>query len=143
MDLRLKFWVKKLYKKIIDIATLTGSCLRALGTSCAGILGNDNDLINDVIKSGKEVGEDFWNLPLIEEYRKNLDTPIADIKNVAGPNAGVITAALFIKEFVPEKIKWAHLDIAGPFYFEKGWKYYKAGGTGFSTMTLAKMVCDA
>ena len=127
-------------EKIIDIATLTGACLKALGTSCAGILGNDESLIKDVIQSGKEVGEDFWNLPLIEEYRKNLDTPIADIKNVAGPNAGVITAALFIKEFVPEKTKWAHLDIAGPFYFEKGWKYYKAGATGFSTMTLAKMV---
>ncbi|MCK5267012.1 MAG: leucyl aminopeptidase [Spirochaetes bacterium] len=129
-------------EKIIDIATLTGACLKALGTSCAGILGNDESLIKDVIQSGKEVGEDFWNLPLIEEYRKNLDTPIADIKNVAGPNAGVITAALFIKEFVPEKTKWVHLDIAGPFYFEKGWKYYKGGATGFSTMTLAKMVYD-
>jgi leucyl aminopeptidase len=126
---------------IVDVATLTGACLRALGESVAGILGNDPTLVREVIDAGARNGECFCELPLVEEYRKDLETPLADIRNLGGPFAGAITAALFLREFVPEGAAWAHLDIAGVFYHEKGWKYYAPGATGFGVQTLVDWVC--
>ncbi|OGF68174.1 MAG: hypothetical protein A2Y62_05265 [Candidatus Fischerbacteria bacterium RBG_13_37_8] len=124
---------------IVDIATLTGSCLRALGTSIAGIMGNDRNLIEAVINAGKQHGELYWELPMIEEYKEMLKSTVADINNVGGVNAGAITAALFLREFVPEDTPWAHLDIAGPFMQEKPWKYYGAGATAFGIKTFIEL----
>ena len=125
---------------IVDIATLTGACLRALGPSVAGVLGTDRELIRRVIRSGENHGEAFWELPLVEEYRDALKTPYADINNIAGGGlAGAITAALFLREFVPKGVAWAHLDIAGPMFKEKDWKYYEAGALGFGLKTLVDL----
>jgi len=124
---------------ILDIATLTGACVRALGLSVAGIMGNTPQLIQAVIRSGQNQGEIFWELPLPEEYKDMLKTPYADINNIGGPIAGALTAGLFLQEFVPEGIPWAHLDIAGPFIRDKEWKYYEAGAIGFGTKTLVDL----
>jgi leucyl aminopeptidase len=121
---------------ILDIATLTGAVVRALGLSIAGIMGNNRKLIQAVIDSGQHQGEAFWELPLPPEYKELLKTPYADINNVGGPIAGALTAGLFLQEFVPEDTPWAHLDIAGPFIREKDWKYYEAGAVGFGLKTL-------
>ncbi len=124
---------------IVDAATLTGSCVRALGTAVAGIMGNDRTLIEAVIESGRRHGELFWELPLVEEYKEMLKTPHADINNVGGKYAGAITAGLFLREFVPEGAAWAHLDIAGPFILEKPWKYFPEGATGFAVQTFVDL----
>ena len=124
---------------IVDAATLTGSCVRALGTAVAGIMGNDKKLIEAVIESGRRHGELLWELPLVEEYKEMLKTPYADINNVGGKYAGAITAGLFLREFVPEGAAWAHLDIAGPFILEKPWKYFPEGATGFAVQTFVDL----
>ncbi|MEW5977199.1 MAG: leucyl aminopeptidase [Acidobacteriota bacterium] len=124
---------------IVDIATLTGAVVRALGQGMAGIMGNDQELIQRVIESGQNHGEVFWQLPLPDEYREMLKTPYADINNVGGPKAGAITAGLFLKEFIPEDTAWAHLDIAGPFLLDRSWKYYKEGATGFGVKTFVDL----
>jgi leucyl aminopeptidase len=121
---------------ILDIATLTGAVVRALGTSVAGVLGNNPELVRAVIQSGQNHGESYWELPLYEEYKELLKVPCADLNNIGGPVAGALTAGLFLQEFVPEGAAWAHLDIAGPFIKEKEWKYYEAGGIGFGLKTL-------
>jgi leucyl aminopeptidase len=125
---------------ILDIATLTGAVVRALGPSVAGVLGTDRDLVRRVIRSGENHGEAFWELPLVDEYLESLKTPYADVNNIAaGGLAGAITAGLFLKEFVPEKTAWAHLDIAGPMFRDKDWKYYEAGAVGFGVKTLVDL----
>jgi leucyl aminopeptidase len=124
---------------ILDIATLTGACVRALGLSIAGVMGNDKRLIQAVMDSGQNQGEAFWELPLPDEYKELLKTPYADINNIGGPIAGALTAGLFLQEFVPEETAWAHLDIAGPFIREKDWKYYEAGATAFGLKTLVDL----
>jgi leucyl aminopeptidase len=125
---------------ILDIATLTGAVVRALGPSVAGIMGNDPELIHRVVRSGANHGETWWELPLVEEYRESLKTPFADVNNIAtGGLAGAITAGLFLREFVPEKTAWAHLDIAGPMFRDKDWKYYEAGAIGFGVKTLVDL----
>jgi len=121
---------------ILDIATLTGAVVRALGDSIAGVLGNNPELVRAVIQSGKNHGETYWELPLPEEYKELLKTPCADLNNIGGPVAGALTAGLFLQEFVPKGAAWAHLDIAGPFIKEKEWKYYEAGAIGFGLKTL-------
>lgn len=125
---------------VVDVATLTGACFRALGPSVAGIMGTSPDLIRRVIRSGENQGEAYWELPLVEEYRDSLKTPFADVNNVAaGGLAGAITAALFLREFVPPNVEWAHLDIAGPMFRDKDWKYYEAGAVGFGVKTLVDL----
>ncbi len=125
---------------VLDIATLTGAVVRALGPSVAGIMGNDRDLMARVVASGENHGEAFWELPLVEEYRESLKTPFADVNNIAqGGLAGAITAGLFLREFVPPGSKWAHLDIAGPMFRDKEWKYYEAGALGFGVKTLVDL----
>ena len=121
---------------IVDAATLTGAAVRALGTGVAAVLGNDADWVREVIAAGEPHGEAFWELPLVAEYRDDLRCDSADLKNIGGINAGTITAALFLEEFVPDGARWAHLDIAGPFLVEKPWKYYPKGATGFGVRTL-------
>jgi leucyl aminopeptidase len=92
---------------IIDIATLTGAVVRALGMSIAGIMGNNSQLIQSVIQSGQNHGEEYWQLPLPVEYKELLKTPCADLNNIGGPVGGAITAGLFLQEFVPENAAWA------------------------------------
>jgi leucyl aminopeptidase len=125
---------------IVDIATLTGAIVRALGPSVAGVLGTDRELVRRLIRSGENHGEAFWEMPLVEEYRDGLKTPYADLNNIApGGAGGAITAALFLREFVPEKTAWAHLDIAGPMFRDKDWKYYEAGSLAFGVKTLVDL----
>lgn len=125
---------------VLDIATLTGAVVRALGPSVAGVLGSDRELVRRVIRSGENHGEAFWELPLVEEYKEALKAPCADLNNIAaGGLAGAITAGLFLREFVPEKTAWAHLDIAGPMFKDKDWKYYEAGALGFGVKTLVDL----
>ena len=121
---------------VVDIATLTGSCVRALGDSIAGIMGNSAELTRAVIASGQNHGESFWELPLPPEYKDLLKTPYADLNNIGGALAGASTAGLFLQEFIPENVAWAHLDIAGPFMRSRRWKYYEAGAIGFGAKTL-------
>ena len=126
---------------VVDIATLTGAVVRALGPSVAGVLGSSRELIRRVIAAGESHGEAFWELPMVEEYRDSLKTPYADINNIAaGGVAGAITAALFLREFVPENVAWAHLDIAGPMFRDRDWRYYEAGALGFGVKTLVHLV---
>lgn len=129
---------------IVDLATLTGACVRALGPAVAGIMGNDADLVQQVIACGAREGEMFWELPLVQEYADQLKTPGADLKNIGGI-AGAITAGLFLAEFVPDATPWAHLDIAGPAHIDRRWKHYCEGATGFgvkSLVTLAETLAE-
>jgi leucyl aminopeptidase len=124
---------------MVDVATLTGACLVALGDRVSGLLGRHDNFLQTVRQAGQEVGEEHWQLPLYGEYRSLIDHPHADMNNVGGRNGGTITAALFLSEFVPEKVQWAHLDIAGPAIQTSGWRYYAKGMTGFATRTLARI----
>ena len=124
---------------ILDIATLTGAVVRALGYSIAGVMGNNPKLTQSIISSGQNQGESFWELPLPAEYKELLKTPCADLNNIGGAVAGALTAGLFLQEFVPKDTPWAHLDIAGPFIREKDWKYYEAGAIGFGLKTLVDL----
>jgi leucyl aminopeptidase len=120
---------------IVDLATLTGACMVALGTRVAGVLGNDQRLVDTLIRHGKEAGEDLWQLPLVDEYMEDIKSFNADIQNTGSGWAGTITAALFLRCFVGTT-KWAHLDIAGPAFAEKPHPYAPKGGTGFAIRTL-------
>ena len=124
---------------VVDIATLTGAVVRALGPSVAGVMGQP-ELVRRVIRSGENHGEAYWELPLVEEYKESLKTPYADVNNIAaGGLAGAITAGLFLREFVPPGVSWAHLDVAGPMFKDKDWKYYEAGAIGFGVKTLVDL----
>src|SRR5215204_167173 len=125
--------------RVIDMATLTGAVSIALGDVNTGILGTDQELINEVIESGREVGEKFWQLPLDKEYTKQIKSDIADIKNVGGRKAGTITAAAFIKEFA-EGISWAHLDIAGTAWGDDAKPFRSKGPTGVAVRTLLNFI---
>ncbi|HLD45716.1 MAG TPA: leucyl aminopeptidase, partial [bacterium] len=132
---------KKKPDYLVDIATLTGACLVALGARYTGIMGNDKDLVSALIKAGDAVGEKMWELPLIEEYREEMKSPIADYKNSGTGYAGAITAGLFLEGFVG-KTKWAHLDIAGPSWTDKPLAYTPRGGTGVMVRAMAKFLQD-
>ncbi|MCB0338273.1 MAG: leucyl aminopeptidase [Bdellovibrionales bacterium] len=121
---------------IIDLATLTGACVAALGEEYAGIFSNDNKLSNSIIDSGAGVGERFWALPLAPEYEEQLKSSVADLRNTAWTSGGAIFGALFLREFVGPKISWAHLDIAGPAFFESIKGAYPKGASGFGVRTL-------
>ena len=133
-------YAKKLgAKRIIDMATLTGAVSIALGDVNTAVLGTDQELIDEVIASGKEVGEKFWQLPLDKEYTKQIKSDIADIKNVGGRKAGTITAAAFLKEFA-DGVSWAHLDIAGTAWGDDVKPYRAKGPTGIAVRTLIRFV---
>ena len=125
--------------KIIDMATLTGAVSIALGDVHTAILGTDQELIDQFIAAGKEVGEKFWQLPLDDEYTKQIRSDIADIKNVGGKKAGTITAAAFLKEFA-EDTPWAHLDIAGTAWADPATPYRSKGPTGVAVRTLIEFI---
>lgn len=123
---------------IVDLATLTGAMVRALGYAIAGFFSNDDDLARMIIECGETCSEKFWSMPLEEEYADALKDKFADLKNT-GSDAGAISAALFLQEFVPENTAWAHLDIAGTAFVTKKWKYTDYGATGFGVQTLIEL----
>ena len=124
---------------IIDLATLTGACVVALGRRIAGLMGNHPGWVEQVGRAAARAGEDVWPLPLPEEYRKLIDSDVADIKNIGGRWAGALTAGLFLREFVGG-VPWVHLDIAGPARSEEDDGYLQKGGTGFGVRTLVEAV---
>jgi leucyl aminopeptidase len=124
---------------VVDVATLTGACMVALGEKVAGLMGRNQGFLDLVRAAGQEAGEELWQLPLYGEYRGLLDHPHADLNNIGGRYGGAITAAIFLSEFIPDTVKWAHLDIAGPAIQPGGWRYYAKGMTGFATRTLARI----
>src|SRR6478736_4183258 len=125
---------------IVDIATLTGACLRALGVDIAGVMGNSDALVDQVRAAGEVVDEPVWPLPLHRRYRSQLDSPIADMTNLGGPNAGQITAALFLEEFVGDK-PWAHIDIAGTAQLPEARGWRNKGATAFGSRLLVELAC--
>ena len=125
--------------EVIDIATLTGACMVALGTVASGIMGNDEEMINRVIETAKDSGETYWQLPMFKEYMDSLKSDIADMKNTGSRYGGASTAGLFLQEFVKDT-KWCHIDIAGTAYIEKPQKEFIAGATGAGVRTLLNYV---
>ncbi len=124
---------------VVDVATLTGACHIALGDLCTGAFGNNQELVDRVIKAGEEAGEYIWQMPMYEEYKEQNKSDIADIKNSAGRWGGAITGAQFLAEFV-EETPWVHLDIAGPSHAEKDRTYLVKGATGVAVRTLANLI---
>ena len=127
--------------KIVDLATLTGAVSIALGPINVAIMGNDQELIDEIRQAGREVGERFWQLPMDEEYREMIKSDIADIKNSAGRYAGTITAGYFLREFA-EETPWVHLDIAGTAWENERKPYMSKGPTGIAIRTLINYVCN-
>jgi leucyl aminopeptidase len=122
---------------VIDIATLTGACVIALGAHASGLLGNNDDLIQDLLRAGTEAFDRAWQLPLWDQYQSQLDSNFADMANVGGRPAGTITAACFLARYT-RKFKWAHLDIAGT-----AWKKGKEkGATGRPVGLLTQYLMD-
>jgi leucyl aminopeptidase len=131
---------------IIDVATLTGHQVLALGTRCAAIMANDDELRDEVHAAADRVGEQMWPMPLPPELRPSLDSQVADIANMGERMGGMLVAGLFLKEFVGDaadgdgQIPWAHLDIAGPSFNDgKPWGYTPKGGTGHAVRTLVAL----
>jgi|YelNatPaOPRAMG01_1025707.scaffolds.fasta_scaffold05827_9 leucyl aminopeptidase len=133
------YYAAKTYKPatLIDLATLTGACVVALGSEASGIMGNEDELINQLINAGEKSGDRLWKLPLWDEYKELLKSDVADIKNSGSRWAGTIQGGIFLKEFV-DNAKWAHIDIAGTAYLEKPKAYFKKGATGVGVRLLIK-----
>tara|TARA_Y100000589_G_scaffold297319_1_gene305039 strand:- start:1686 stop:2219 length:534 start_codon:yes stop_codon:yes gene_type:complete len=125
---------------IIDLATLTGACVIALGGDLAGLWSNNNKLANDLLKAASEVGEGMWRMPLQRSYKEGLKSHIADMKNTGPRGGGSITAALFLEEFLNADINWAHIDIAGTCWADKNKGLNPSGATGYGVRTLIKWI---
>ncbi len=125
---------------VIDVATLTGACVVALGERVAGLMARDDETADLILDAAEAAGELFWQLPIPEESRSKLDSKVADLKSAGDRYGGALTAAAFLSEFVPEASAWAHLDIAGPaFNPHEAYHYVPAGGTGMSVRTLVAL----
>ena len=127
--------------RLVDVATLTGAMVTTLGKACTGVMGNDDGLIADVVNAGKQTGEKFWQLPMFDEYKELIRSDVADMKNSGGRQAGSISAAFLLKEFV-DGAAWAHLDIAGTSTSEKASGYLVKGATGAPARTLAQLAVN-
>jgi leucyl aminopeptidase len=127
---------------LVDLATLTGAAKVALGSRIAGLIGNNDGWLGQVEAAGAASGEKVWRLPLPSEYRKSLDSSVADMKNIAGGDvgAGAIVAALVLAEFVDPALPWAHLDIAGPSWADGDDGELTRGGTGFGVRLLVDLL---
>ncbi|WP_137885005.1 leucyl aminopeptidase [Pseudomonas sp. 2FE] len=123
---------------VIDIATLTGACIVALGSNTSGLMGNNDALIQQLLKAGQSADDRAWQLPLFDEYQEQLDSPFADIANIGGPKAGTITAGCFLSRFA-KKYHWAHLDIAGTAWVSGG---KEKGATGRPVPLLTQYLLD-
>jgi leucyl aminopeptidase len=129
-------------RAMIDCATLTGACMIALGTDIYGVIGNDRGVIEGILDAGRAVGEPGWELPLWEGYRKDIESTVADVKNIASTRyGGAINAALFLKEFVGDT-PWAHVDVAGTAFAEKVGDYWPKGATGSPVRTVVRYILD-
>jgi len=125
-------------RAVIDVATLTGACIVALGGNTSGLLGNNNALVQQLLQAGENAADRAWQLPLFDEYQEQLDSPFADIANIGGPKAGTITAACFLSRFT-KKFAWAHLDIAGTAWTSGG---KEKGATGRPVPLLTQYLLD-
>ncbi len=126
---------------ILDVATLTGAAIIALGPFCTGAFGNDEALVREVIEAGKQAGEPIWAMPMFDDYRELIKSEVADIKNTGGRPGGAITAAWFIGEFAGDT-PWVHLDIAPTFWSEKDSHYFVKGATGVMVRTLVQFALN-
>jgi leucyl aminopeptidase len=135
-------YVQRKYRPstIIDLATLTGAILVSLGHEFAGLFTPDDELAGKLLDAAKESGDKLWRMPLAEPFDRLIDSPIADVKNVGPREGGSITAAQFIKRFVEDGVKWAHLDIAGMAWSDKPSSTYDKGATGFGVRLLDEYV---
>ncbi|XP_047321617.1 leucine aminopeptidase 1-like [Impatiens glandulifera] len=122
-------------EKIVDLATLTGACVVALGPTIAGVFTPSDDLAKEVISASEAAGEKLWRMPIEESYWESMKSGVADMVNTGGRPGGAITAALFLKQFVDEKVQWMHIDLAGPVWNDK-----KKAATGFGVSTLVEWV---
>jgi leucyl aminopeptidase len=129
---------------VVDVATLTGAQTVALGNRTAGVMGSSDSVAAAVAAAAKRAGEAMWPMPMPEDLRKGLDSPVADIANVtADRSGGMLVAAHFLREFAPTGVAWAHLDIAGPAYNDGGpYGYTPKGGTGAAVRTLVQVAQD-
>ncbi|CAM3240402.1 putative cytosol aminopeptidase [Sphingomonas antarctica] len=137
-------WTQHRFKPqtIVDLATLTGAMIISLGKEHGGIFSNDDALATQLIAAGGEVGEKLWRFPMSDTYDKLIDSPIADMKNIGPREGGSITAAQFIKRFVDEGVKWAHLDIAGMVWAGEAGRTWDKGATGYGVRLLDRFVKD-
>ncbi len=125
---------------IIDVATLTGACVVALGERVAGLMASDDAAADHVLDAAESAGEAFWQLPIPDGTRKKLESKVADLRSGGNRWGGALTAASFLQSFVPDDVPWAHLDIAGPAFNEEGpYDYVPAGGTGVAVRTLVAL----
>ncbi|MEE1571684.1 MAG: leucyl aminopeptidase, partial [Acidimicrobiales bacterium] len=124
---------------IVDLATLTGACMVALGPSIAGLMGRNDRFLSQVEAASEKTGERVWRLPLPSDYRKMLDSTVADMKNIGGHYGGALTAGLVLAEFVGDGIPWAHIDIAGPSSSDADEGEWTKGATGFGVRLLVEL----
>ena len=138
------WWAQEKYQPdtIIDMATLTGAILISLGDQHAGLFCNDDGLARQLLAAGAESGDKLWRFPLSEAYDKLLDSSIADMKNIGPRFAGSITAAQFIKRFIKDGVKWAHLDIAGMVWADKPGATWDKGATGYGVRLIDQLIAD-
>lgn len=127
---------------IVDLATLTGACMVALGNKIAGVMGNNDGWIDAIKASSAATGERVWQLPLPEDYKKQIESTVADMKNIGTPYGGALTAGLILREFVGDGIPWAHVDIAGPGWSDVDDGEITKGGTGFGVRLLVDLVSN-
>jgi len=125
---------------VIDAATLTGACVVALGSLYTGLFSDDAEMVTAIQRAAEDGGQSVWPMPLPSDYRKMIDADWGQIKNVGKREAGAITAALFLKEFV-DGPAWAHLDIAGPAFYDTPFRHFASGGSGAMVPTLTRWVC--
>ncbi len=135
----LSYAVEKRPHRLLDLATLTGACMVALGTKVAGLFGNDDHFCQDVLAACQQSGERAWRLPLDEDYKEALKSQVADLKNVGGKWGGAVTAAKFLEQFVGNT-PWIHLDIAGPSWAETDSPARDIGATGCFVRTLVRLI---
>ncbi|HEU4960066.1 MAG TPA: leucyl aminopeptidase [Sphingomonas sp.] len=137
-------WVQRTHhpKTIVDLATLTGAMIIALGNDHGGLFSNDDDLANALLAAGLASGDKLWRMPVNATYDKLLDSQIADMKNVGPRAAGSITAAQFLQRFIENGVRWAHLDIAGMVWADKPGATHDKGATGFGVRVLDRFVRD-
>ncbi len=124
---------------IVDLATLTGACMVALGGKIAGLMGNNDAWIRQIEKASASTGERVWHLPLPDDYKKQFESSVADMKNIGTAHGGALTAGLILSEFVTEGLAWAHIDIAGPAWSDTDEAEITKGGTGFGVRLLVEL----
>ena len=127
--------------EVVDLATLTGACMVALGTAAAGIMGNNDEFVSKLIDTAQRSGERYWKLPLWDDYFESLKSDIADMKNTGSRWGGASTAGCFLQKFVKD-VKWAHIDIAGTAFLEKPQHEFIKGATGAGVRTRLNYILE-